>query len=507
MVKGKRILVTGGAGMIGSCLVRRLINLGAEVIVVDNLWRTKKRDNLVEKGELIIPEENLHTLDLSSYENAVKICKDVDIIVHLAEIVAGIGFVFANQGFLFRKNIQINSNVYTAAKNNGITKILYVGTVCSHPQEKQNESFPPPLKEDEIYPANPESAYGWSKLMGEYELELLKKENPKIDICILRLHNVYGPNCDINPKTSQVIPSLIKKIIENNKEISVWGSGLQTRDFIYVEDVVNAIILGLKKGWNKGAIQIGSGKATSIRDIAKTAINLSGKNIKIKYDLTKPEGDKGRVADYSRAKKILGWQPQTGLKTGIKNTYNSIKKEIYKLDKDVIISDYFFENKKKISFKKVENKKIPQEIYEKIHAQMVIPCHDVFISYKGGILLAKRKNKPSKGALWPIGGKMQRGKTKEDSLKNLVKKECGLNISNLKILGISSTGFLTDPFEHGSGTHTSNIVFFAEGEGKINLNEGYEKYLLVTPQEYTSKMKKNLHPFVRDYLDLAINKI
>ena len=173
MLSGKRILITGGAGMIGSNLAKKLLSLGAKVKIVDNLWRTGNWDNLKENGKFIIDEKNLVNLDLSIYENAIEACQDIDIVVHLAEIVAGIGFVFNNQGFLFRKNLQINSNIFHAARICGIKKILYAGSVCSHPAEKQNMPDAPPLKEDEIYPANPESAYGWSKLMGEYELELL----------------------------------------------------------------------------------------------------------------------------------------------------------------------------------------------------------------------------------------------------------------------------------------------------------------------------------------------
>lgn len=331
-IKGKKILVTGGAGMIGSVLVRRLLKEGTEVSVADNLWRTNNLDNLIENDKMIIPEKDFHKVDLSEYENAVKVCRNVDIVIHLAEIVAGIGFVFNNQGFVFRKNIQINSNMFNACKENKIRYILYPGTVCSHPKEKQDSPYPPALKEDEIYPANPESAYGWSKLMGEYELELLNKENPEINICLLRFHNVYGPFCHINEKTSQVIPAIIKRVInlKDSEELEVWGTGAQTRDFVYVEDVVEAIILALKEGWNKGAIQVGSGKATSIREVAETAIKISGKNIKIKFDTTKKEGDKGRMADQSKIKATLNWTPKTSFEEGMRKTYDWIKSKISK---------------------------------------------------------------------------------------------------------------------------------------------------------------------------------
>jgi nucleoside-diphosphate-sugar epimerase len=329
MIAGKKIVVTGGAGMIGSSLIRKLLTLGAEVTAIDNLWRTGNWNNLKNaEGKFILDEEKIITRDLSIYENAIEVCKGADIIIHLAEIVAGVGFVFDNQLFLFRKNIQINSNIFHAAKITGVNKILYLGSVCSHPADKQNSPNSPPLKEEEVYPANPESAYGWSKLMGEYELELLHKENPKIDISILRLHNVYGPFCDVNRKTSQVIPSLIRKVIENDKEINVWGTGSQTRDFIFLEDVVDAIILSLEKGWNVGAIQIGSGRATSISDLVKEIIKIANKSIEIKYDLTKKEGDRGRVADYSKAQSVLGWKPKFSMEEGIAKTYKWIQERL-----------------------------------------------------------------------------------------------------------------------------------------------------------------------------------
>ena len=316
-----KILVTGGAGLIGSNVVKRFLSLGHEVHVADNLWRGKL-ENLHNNGHPIINfDSHFHQVDLQNYDNCVAVCKDIDIVIHLADIVAGINFVFANELFVFRANIVMNSNMLDAAILNNVKKYLYVGTACSYPEKMQSKLNPPPFKEEDAYPASPESGYGWSKLMGEYECELAQKEG-KIETGILRLHNVYGPPCEMSPEKSQVIPSLCRKVINYpNEEFVVWGSGEQRRAFLYVEDVVDAIQAMLIKGMNNGVIQIGPNESHSIADIAKKIVKLSGKDISIKFDNSKPEGDKDRSADSSKAEKIIGWTQKISIDEGLNLTY------------------------------------------------------------------------------------------------------------------------------------------------------------------------------------------
>lgn len=320
------ILVTGGAGMIGSNLVKALIRQGNNVTVVDNLWRGKLT-YLEENGVSIINlDNNFYNFDLTHPDVLDSIIDTFDYIYHLADIVGGIGYVFNNQLSIFRQNILINSNVINSAKkSNSLKGFIYVGTACSFPAEKQYGIDAPPLKEDDQYPANPESAYGMSKLMGEYEAFLLEKEF-NIPVSVLSLHNVYGAPCDFQLKTAQVIPSLINKAIQYpSQPFIVWGSGNQGRAFIHVDDIVNALILSKDKGLGHGLIQIGPSVCTSIRDIAENIVQISGKPIEIQYDLTKPEGDGGRCADYSKAESILGWQPQISLYEGLSSLYKWIE--------------------------------------------------------------------------------------------------------------------------------------------------------------------------------------
>lgn len=176
----KSIMVTGGCGMIGSNLVKRLVKEGWDVYVADNLWRGKIEYLNDENGKPVIDlDTHFFKKDLAVYEEAEAVVGMTDYIVHLADIVAGIDYVFANQGDLFRINNLINSNLFAACRKAGKEKIkglIYVGTVCSFPLTRQNTLNPEPLHEDELFPALPESAYGWSKLMGQLEIGYLEKE-------------------------------------------------------------------------------------------------------------------------------------------------------------------------------------------------------------------------------------------------------------------------------------------------------------------------------------------
>ncbi len=329
ITKNNKILVTGGAGMIGSNLVKKLINNGFNVYVADNLWRGKKEYLFSDKETMIIPDSNFYEVDLKDYENCLKVTKKIDTVIHLADVVAGINYVFSNETSVFRSNILINSNVLNACISNKVSKFIYAGTACSYPKSKQSILNPPPFKEDDVYPAEPESAYGWSKLMGEYEAELAYNSG-LIDIEILRLHNVYGSPAELDPSISQVIPALCRKVIEQkNQEIVVWGSGEQKRAFVHVDDVVEGFLKAISKTSKfSGAIQLGPNYSTSIAEIARRIVLLSKKKINIKFDKSKPEGDFDRMADNSRAKKNLDWTPSIALDDGLKKVFSWCEKKL-----------------------------------------------------------------------------------------------------------------------------------------------------------------------------------
>jgi nucleoside-diphosphate-sugar epimerase len=329
----KKILVTGGCGMIGSNLVKRLVKEGNDIYVIDNLWRGKLEYLNDDGGNPVINlDTHFFNVDLSIADQADDIILKVDYVVHLADIVAGIDYVFSNQGDLYRLNNLINSNMIHSCRKAGKERLkgfVYVGTACSFPLTRQNSLEVIPLKEEELFPALPESGYGWSKLAGQIETGFMEKEIG-IPCSILMFHNVYGSPCDYGER-SQVIPALIRKAVRYPEEaFHVWGSGQQGRAFVHVDDIVNALCLTLEKGLGQGTIQIGSPVCTSIREIAEIIVKISGKDINIFYDTTKPEGDKARCADYSKAKRILGWEPQMSLEKGLKQQFDWVKQQIEK---------------------------------------------------------------------------------------------------------------------------------------------------------------------------------
>lgn len=320
---GRRVLVTGGAGMIGANLVRRLRAEGADVVVVDNLWRGRLENLRDEDGTPLIDlERDFHRLDLAVPGALDGLLDGVDYVYHLADVVAGIGYVFDNQGSIFRQNVLINSNVVASVRERPVAGYVYVGTACSFPAHLQSGPDAAPLREDDLYPASPESAYGWSKLMGQYEAELLELERG-IPVSVLMLHNVYGTPTDYSDRRGQVIPSLVRKAIAYPDEpFVVWGSGAQGRAFVHVDDVVDALVATIPAGFGHGAIQIGPDVCTSIRDVAEHVVAISGKEIRVEYDLSAPEGDRGRCADYAKARALLGWSPRVALEDGLERLYS-----------------------------------------------------------------------------------------------------------------------------------------------------------------------------------------
>lgn len=319
-----KIIVTGGAGMIGANLVKRLVENGHEVVVLDNLWR----GNLSNIQELLKDDSSYHFVhaDLSSPGEWQSYLNNADCLYHLADIVAGIGYVFSNEAYIFRKNLLINATVSMACEIANIKKYIYVGTACSFPLELQTGVDAKPMKEEDQFPANPESAYGWSKLMGELDAKYMSQNG--INTNVLVLHNVYGTPCDYSSEKAQAIPAITYRALNASRagnDLVIWGDGKQGRAFVHVNDVVNALLATLDAPSNIGPIQIGPSECTSLRTIAENLIHIIDPSIKIKYDTTKPVGDKGRCADFTKAKKILNWEPRVKLHDGLSDLVQWIR--------------------------------------------------------------------------------------------------------------------------------------------------------------------------------------
>jgi nucleoside-diphosphate-sugar epimerase len=318
-MKIKKIIVTGGAGMIGSNLVSKLIKENYEVTIIDNFWRGSI-ENLKYTCKEDFDKVNIVNADLSIPGDWEKYFLNVDCVYHLADIVAGIGYVFSNEGEIFRKNLLINANVaQVVSKAINISRYIYVGTACSFPKHLQTGIDAKPLEEIDQFPASPESAYGWSKLMGELDAGYLSSERD-IKTVILSLHNVYGSPCDYKSNRSQVIPSIVYRCLTSkNNKLEVWGNGNQGRAFIHVKDIVEGLYLALHNGHNIGVIQLGPDVCTSIKEISNNIISQVDAKIEIEFDLSKPTGDLGRCANYAKAKNFL--------KEGLSDVINFIKQK------------------------------------------------------------------------------------------------------------------------------------------------------------------------------------
>lgn len=311
----QKIYVTGCAGMIGSNICKSLVSAGHSVIGVDNLWRGKianlatfqNSKNFTFRHADIASDQDWH--------------RDVDgdsVIVHTADIVAGIGFVFQNEWSVFQKNILINTQIARLVQSTQPKKLIYLGTACSYPKEMQRSTATSVLEETDKFPADPESGYGWSKLLGDIEFNLATK-GTQTSLMVLDLHNVYGWPCVYADNTSQVMPALIYKAITTpDKSLEIWGDGSQGRAFVHVSDVVQAVEKTLSYEGKLSNVMIGPDICTQIRELAE----IIGEHPKIEldtlsFDTTKPTGDIGRYANNMRARTELGWAPSVDLTTGV----------------------------------------------------------------------------------------------------------------------------------------------------------------------------------------------
>lgn len=324
-----KILITGGAGMIGSNLALSLLKLGYKVTVIDNLFRGKL-SYLDSCFNSFSNNFSFYNHDLSKPGGWESLFEDIDVVFDLANVVGGIGYVFNNQSFIFNQNLLINSHIRHAVKKFKVKRYVYAGTACSFPADLQYGTDSPPLTEDQQIPANPESAYGWSKLMGELGAKFLSLGG-ETDSVILVFHNVYGSPCDFQSNKSQVIPSLIYKCLQckdGDKKLTVWGDGNQGRAFVHVNDITSSLLQSLHSGENCGPIQIGPSECTSIKTIANTIASYIHPDIEIIYDTSKPMGDKGRCANFSKARELLNWHPQVDINDGVHNLIDWIKSKI-----------------------------------------------------------------------------------------------------------------------------------------------------------------------------------
>ncbi|MBV6627057.1 MAG: GDP-L-fucose synthase [Rivularia sp. (in: Bacteria)] len=300
-LKNKRILVTGGAGFLGRQVVSQLIKAGAEQ---DKITVPRSRD-----------------YDLCVMENCKRAVDQQDIVIHLAAHVGGIGLNREKPAELFYDNLMMGTQLIHAAHLAGVEKFTCVGTICAYPK-----FTPVPFKEDDIwdgYPEETNAPYGIAKKALLVQLQAYRQQYGFNGIYLLPV-NLYGPEDNFDPRSSHVIPALIRKVQEaqdkGEKQIPVWGDGSPTREFLYSEDAARGIVMGTQSYNGSEPVNLGTGYEISIRDLITTICEVMEFDGEIVYQTDKPNGQPRRCLDTERAKKEFGFTAQVGFKEGLKNT-------------------------------------------------------------------------------------------------------------------------------------------------------------------------------------------
>jgi GDP-D-mannose 3',5'-epimerase len=314
-MKGKH-LVTGAAGMIGSHLVKRLIKDGYEVVAVDNLssGSTKNLSDMWRQFEFIEG-------DCRDTELCKTLARGKDYIWSLAANMGGIGYITTVGADIMHDNAIINLNMLRAAIECGVSHYFYSSSACVYPEYRQNDPNVTALKESDAFPAEPDQFYGWEKLFTEKTCEAYVRDY-SLNARITRFHNVYGPAFTAFAQEKAKAPChlILKAIKHPEPEFTIWGDGKQTRSFLYIQDCLDGMLALMSSNYDR-PVNIGSDRLISINDLAELIIKISGKEIKPRHDLTKPQGVRGRNSDNTLVKQALGWQPKVSLEVGLRETY------------------------------------------------------------------------------------------------------------------------------------------------------------------------------------------
>lgn len=327
MSKINNILVTGGAGFIGSHFVKRMVNKGYNVTVIDNLERGK-----LEFLQDVLNKINFVNADLQDFNSVKDLFKNQDCVVHLASKVGGIGTYLSQPYEVMKSNITMDSNVLKGIIENKIEKYFYASSAHIYPKELQTIPNSPLIEETQAYPSNPELTYGWAKLIGEISLESAVKEYPFLKAAIARFIGIYGPNQDFGLNTGSVIPVFSHRAIKYPEvPFNVWGTGKETRSYCFIEDTLDCMELMIQKMDELdlvGPLNVGKEERISIKEIADVVVKISNKDINVEFDTSKDTVIWGQWCSCQKAKNILGWEAKTTLEEGIKVVYNDIKNRI-----------------------------------------------------------------------------------------------------------------------------------------------------------------------------------
>ncbi len=323
MIKNKKILIVGAGGFIGGHLAKRLINDGNSIVATD----IKPREYWFQEFE---NAENHYSMDMKDINNCNKVTKNIDYVFNMACNMGGMGFIENNKAECMQ-SVLINTNLLISCKESGVKRYFFSSSACAYNQTKQQEVFIEGLKETDVYPADPEDGYGWEKLFSERMCRHFL-EDYGLQVRVARYHNIYGPYGTYDGGREKAPAALCRKIIKAKKnnlnQIEVWGDGMQTRTFLYIDDCIEGTLRLFESDYSE-PVNIGSDEQVSINQMIELIENISGtKNLERIYELDKPKGVRGRSSNNDLVKKVLNWSFKIKLKEGLKQTYDWIYSEI-----------------------------------------------------------------------------------------------------------------------------------------------------------------------------------
>jgi GDP-D-mannose 3', 5'-epimerase len=321
-LKGEKAVVCGAGGFIGGHLVKSLLENGVDVI------RAVDVKPLEEWYQVTDGVENL-SLDLKDQDNCHVAAKDATLVYQLAADMGGMGFIENNKA-LCMLSVLTNTHMLIAAKDAGVKRFFYASSACVYNGEKQTNPDVVALKESDAYPALPEDGYGWEKLFSERMCRHFEEDFGLV-ARVARFHNVYGPNGTWNGGREKAPAAVCRKVIEAKRsgkhEIEIWGTGHQTRSFMYIDDCVLGTQMIMESHIDE-PINLGSSELVTINQLVDIVEEIAGVRLERKYNLSAPKGVNGRNSDNTMILDRLSWEPSTKLREGMEKTYRWIEGEI-----------------------------------------------------------------------------------------------------------------------------------------------------------------------------------